>query len=325
MKSLLLVAMGLLLISSVASAELILDNDVSFGFRPNLEACVAPITISQAATHPVTLSTTGGVFTCGNVLYSYVTEGYELRKFSPYWDNGITDPIMIKSIAWGIRRYVATDSVLPAGTVILPYNDLDGPLLVDVILYKINADSTFIFANMQQFSTQQVEIPKQVPPALLYDHPMVTEILPQADCYDPYVDPIIWDLVVAIHNPETYSMINPVRFACAAMANAETAESYTAWPNGCPAQFEPTTPTQLGSPGASKFALEVCAEPCAPPPPQGACCVIATGVCTMTTALNCPTGLNTWHSEWTVCLPNPCTQPSPTEAKSWGQVKSLFR
>jgi hypothetical protein len=318
MKSLLLVALGLLLISSVASAELILDTDES-STRAQLDACVAPILITQSASQPTTLSTTGGVFTCGNVLYSYVTEGYELRKFSPYWDNGIVDPISIKSIEWGVRRYVATDSILPAGTVILPYNDADGPLMVDVIVYKINANDAFLFANLVQITTQQVEIPKMVPPALLYDKVMHTDII--ANCnYDPQIDPDVWDLVVAIHNPATYNMINPVRFACAAMANAETAESYTAWPGGCPASFEPSTPTELGSPGASKFALNVCAELCAPVV-NGACCNLLTGACTVTPAADCTF---TWTTG-VECSVQLCPIPVPAENKSWGQVKSLYR
>lgn len=321
MKSLLLVAMGLLLISSVASAELILDNDVSFGPRTDLDACTAPILISQSATQPVTLSTTGGVFTCGNTLYSYVIEGYELRKFSPYWDLGIMDPISIKSVAWGVRRYVATDSVLPAGTVILPYNPADGPLIVDVMLYKIDADLPFTFDNMELFHSQPVEVPYQVPPDLVYNLPMNT-IITENCAYDPSIDPKIYDLVVAIHNPATWAMINPVRFAACAMANAETAESYTAWPDSCGMpDGNPYTPTDLGAPGASKFALEVCAELCTPPAVTGACCNLMTGACTITPAVDCT---YTWTSG-AVCNVQICPMPVPTEVKSWGQVKSLYR
>ena len=328
MKSLLLVVLGLLLICSVASAELISDNDLSApSTRAQLADCpTSALSISQSATLPILLSTTGGVFTCGNVLYSYIIEGYELRRFSLYWDNNITDPFSIQSVKWGIRRYVATDSVAPAGTVILPYNPADGDYIVDVQLYSINADSLLTFANMgAPFASVPVIVPKMDPPALLYDHPMTTDF--GENCvYDPYIDPAIYDLVVGVHNLETYTMINPVRFACAAMSNAETAESYTGWPAGCGTggNPEPQTPTQLGSPGASKFALLVCGALCTPPAATGACCVAATGVCTITTAAGCALP-GIYLGDNVPCNDVTCHTPVPTEHKSWGQVKSLYR
>jgi hypothetical protein len=329
MKSLLLVVLGLLLATTVASAELIQDNDLSSpSVRVDLGVCPSPmVTISQSATQPTTLSTTGGVFTCGNTLYSYIIEGYELRRFSLYWDNNITDPFSIHQVEWGVRRYVATDSVAPAGTVILPYNPLDPAMVVDVQLYSINADSILTFANMgAPFASVPYTVPQMVPPALLCNCTQST-VFGDNCVYDPYVDPTIYDLVVAVHNPETYTMINPVRFACAAMGNAETAESYTAWPAGCGGpgiDAEPTTPTQLGSPGASKFALSVCGTLCTPPALTGACCVAATGACTITTMADC-LAPGAYLGDNVPCNAQTCIVPVPTEHKSWGQVKSLYR
>jgi hypothetical protein len=328
MKSLLLVVLGLLLATTVASAELILDNDLSApGTRVDLGTCPSPmVTISQSATQPTTLSTTGGVFTCGNVLYSYIIEGYQMRRFSLYWDNNISDPFSIHQVEWGVRRYVATDSVLPAGTVILPYNPADGPFVVDVQLYAINSDSTLTWANMgAPFASVPYTVPQMVPPALLCDCTQST-VFGENCAYDPYVDPTIYDLVVAVHNPETYTMINPVRFACAAMGNAETAESYTGWPAGCGTGgvTEPQTPTQLGSPGASKFAVSVCGTLCQPPAATGACCVLATGACTITTAADC-LAPGSYLGDNVLCNVQTCPIPVPTEKKSWGQVKSLYR
>lgn len=60
------------------------------------------------------------------------------------------------------------------------------------------------------------------------------------------------------------------------------------------------------------------------PPPTGACCDPATGGCTVTTQEGCQPP-NIWQGPDTNCDPNPCEPPTPTEQKSWGSIKHIFR
>jgi len=79
-----------------------------------------------------------------------------------------------------------------------------------------------------------------------------------------------------------------------------------------------------GYPAEVNYVLNVCGLDCVPPPPPGACCNAA-GLCIMmdTPAL-CQFVGGTWMGEGVPCDPNPCGN-TPTETKSWGAVKNLYR
>ncbi len=59
-------------------------------------------------------------------------------------------------------------------------------------------------------------------------------------------------------------------------------------------------------------------NPC-PPPPLGACCIGPD--CTITTQVDCQ---GTWQGPDTTCDPNPCGG-TPTETKTWGQIKNSYK
>jgi len=64
-------------------------------------------------------------------------------------------------------------------------------------------------------------------------------------------------------------------------------------------------------------------NPCPPPPVYGACCV--NYVCNVVTPQQCTNAGGTYYGDGTVCLPETCPPPTPTESKSWGQIKNNYR
>jgi len=71
------------------------------------------------------------------------------------------------------------------------------------------------------------------------------------------------------------------------------------------------------------YVLNVCGLNCVPPPPPGACC--RNGLCIVLDLPDLCTFMGgTWMGEGTVCDPNPCGG-TPTQTKSWGAVKNLYR
>jgi hypothetical protein len=76
-------------------------------------------------------------------------------------------------------------------------------------------------------------------------------------------------------------------------------------------------------------STSVCGTLCTPPLPTGACCDVAVGMpaCQILTAVACE-ALGTawvWRGVDVPCDLQSCPVPVPTEHKSWGQVKSLYR
>jgi hypothetical protein len=63
-------------------------------------------------------------------------------------------------------------------------------------------------------------------------------------------------------------------------------------------------------------------DPCGPAV-AGACC-LADGTCLVLTPSECAAQQGSYQGT-TTCEPNPCPPPTPTERKSWGQVKVRFR
>jgi hypothetical protein len=55
----------------------------------------------------------------------------------------------------------------------------------------------------------------------------------------------------------------------------------------------------------------------------GACCV--NYVCSIATPLDCAAAAGTYYGDNSVCVPTPCPPPTPTENKSWGQIKNNYR
>jgi hypothetical protein len=315
MKSLLLVVLGLLLIGSVASANEITCDPATVGTPVNVNIDRMAITQNLQST------LNSGCYSCGNVIYSYVTEEWAMRRFSIYWDNNIQDPFQVSSVQWGIRRFAATDST--TGDT-LSWNPLDPPYVVQVELYKLSGDSLL---TMGALGTPYATAPFTVTPEM---HPRgasvgtAVETFFGPNCEAFYVDPAIYDLVVAIHSPETYTMNTCYRFALSASnyLPGETAPSYFVFPD-C-GVTEPSTPTELGAtPPSSMLWMVVNGDLCTPPPTTGACCVVATGACTITTAVGC-LAPGIYLGDNIPCNTQTCGS-TPVERKSWGQVKSLYR
>jgi hypothetical protein len=71
----------------------------------------------------------------------------------------------------------------------------------------------------------------------------------------------------------------------------------------------------------SNYVLDICGIK-APPPPPGACCKGA--LCIVTTPEVCTFSGGIFKGSGVLCEPTPC-DPTPTEHKSWGALKNLYR
>jgi len=323
MKSLLLVGLGLLLIGSVANAGEIVTDDAT-GTPGILTLDHSSRTALTQNTNPTALTTS--MYACGNAKYSYVTEGWSLRRMSLAWEFGIVDPFEVQNVQWGLRRYACYDSILPYGTVQIPCNPLNDPFVVDVNLYSIpDTALTLTFAGMgAPFASVPVTITEAMNPITPVTGTPITTVFPPGACIDPEIDGINYDLVVAFHNRSTELDLFPsARYFTSANALGETAPSYVAFVDcGAP---EPITPFALGGATTQHLVLVVNGDLCAPPPPvTGACCNLLTGDCTITEQVPCVAPF-TWLGADIPCNVQTCPIPVPTQSKSWGQVKSLYR
>ena len=248
--------------------------------------------LTQNLGNPIVLSTYG--YACGSIPWDFVTEGWAMRRFSPYSEAGLDGPLSISSVEWGVRRCVAVD---PA---------VNMALHVKVLLYSIPSGADMLFANFTPIDSAEVLVTtadNPIPPAL-----GVWKNTPFAATFNPTGGTV--DLVVAIHWPSTMPMepdtLGDGRFQVSADNVGQTAEPYYAFADcGYP---EPTTPTQLaGQPSASQLVLIVNGEQ------QGSCCT-ADGDCTVTTSAACA---ETW-SVGLACTPNPCPQPTGACCNAFG-------
>jgi hypothetical protein len=67
---------------------------------------------------------------------------------------------------------------------------------------------------------------------------------------------------------------------------------------------------------------------CDPNPCPAVCCYESPFMyqeCGIMLEAACAAASGHWHPEWVTCDPNPCEIYSPTESKSWGQIKSMYR
>ena len=74
----------------------------------------------------------------------------------------------------------------------------------------------------------------------------------------------------------------------------------------------------------NRWMIWSCVTPCGPPPATGACCIGEQGYCAVLTADECSAQNGRYAGDGTTCEPNPC-EPTPTEAMTWGHVKSMYR
>lgn len=295
MKSLLLVVMSLLLIGSVANAA-----EISFDTASGPGTPIAPSSRDDfALTQNTSTLLTAGMYSCGNVTLGYTTDGWTLRRFSLAYEFDILDSFCVTSVDWGVRRYCALLDSVP-----------QGPYFVDVELYSIPETDPFLFANMTLIESVPVEI------AYLPNNP----IAPVAynTLFNATVNPVGYDLVIAIHAPEGYSTTPATRFATAGNSLGETLPGYFAFA-GCGFP-DPITPGELGS-STAMSVIVVNGHLCVVDP-TGACCNTATGACEITTQTACA---YSWLGADIPCNVQTCPVPVPAESKSWGKVKSLYR
>jgi hypothetical protein len=238
------------------------------------------------------LSTAG--YACGSVPRDFVTEGWAMRRFSPFSEAGLDGPLNISSVEWGVSQCIAVN---PAVNMALP---------VKVLLYSIPSGADMLFANFTPIDSAEVLVTtadNPIPPALgVWKH------TPFAATFNPTGGTV--DLVVAIHWPATIPMepdtLGDGRFQVSADNVGQTAEPYYAFAD-C-GHSEPTTPAQLvGQPSAGQLVLIVNGEQ------QGSCCA-ANGDCTVTTSAACA---GTW-SVGLACTPNPCPQPTGACCNTFG-------
>lgn len=298
MKSLLLVVMGLLLISSVASA-----SEISF------EPATGPGTVSipmdrddYALTQNASLSLVAGIFTCGNVALGYTTDGWALRRFSLVYEFGIESTFCVSSIDWGIRRFVSLLDSIPNDTP------------VAVRLYSIVETDPLLFANMVPLDSVVVTVTSAMNPIPPATGTAMNTVFPNT----PF-DPLGYDLVMAIHYPAGWDETPTFRFSPSGNSLGETLPGYIAFAD-C-AYPEPVTPGELGN-TTPMVIFVVNGHLCTPPPVTGACCVDF--VCSIVSAADCAAAGGTYYGDDSLCVPSPCP-PVPVENKSWGKVKSLYR
>jgi hypothetical protein len=305
MKSLLLVLLGCVAISFGAqAAELDNGGPVTPGNPTHVHWDGRyPYSITQNV-DPTVLNSGG--FSCGNVTYNYTTEAYSLRRYY-FADEGIATPFTVQSVDWGVRRYYALG------------DSLEGPFAVDVQVYTIPVGAELLFANMTLVGTASQPITVQwgssSDPNPAVGYPMSTAVNAVIN------DTVGQDMVVAIHAPDSRLTLPWERFACSASNLGEFYESYYAFAD-C-GYAEPTTPTDLGSPGAAMLAQLINGD-VYEPPTTGACCY-GTGACAVLSDADCAASQGVWQGAGTGCDPNPCPPPVPTETTSWGQVKALYR
>jgi hypothetical protein len=298
MKSLLLVVMGLLLISSVASAS-------EISFEPATGPGTVALTMDRddyALTQNLSLQLVAGIFTCGNVTLGYTTDGWALRRMSLVYEFGIESPFCVSSVDWGIRRFVSLLDSIP------------GDIQVAVRLFTINETDPLLFANMVPLDSVMVPVTHlDNPVAPLTGTPKHT-IFP-----DTQFDPTGVDLVVAVHYPEGYSSTPAFRFSPSGNSLGETLPGYVAFADcGYP---DPVTPGDLGN-TTPMVVFVVNGHTCPLPPVIGACCNHYRGGCTLTTYEDCR---DDWLGPGVPCTPAWCVWWVPTEPKSWGAIKNLYR
>lgn len=295
MKSLLLVLLGCMLISVGAqAAEVVLGEDIGTPGLLQVDNRY-PYSFTQNA-DPSVLD--AGTYTCGNVTYGYITDTWCMRRFY-FADEGIASPFTVQSIDWGVRRFVALLDSIP------------GPYSVQLKIYTIPVGAELLFANLTEVTSVDVPITtadNPVPPAI--GVPKNTPITAQIN------DTANNDLVVAWFCPNTVDMTPSIRFATSASNLGETYESYYAFAD---CNFpEPVTPTTLGGPGQSQLVVVVNGDVNEQVPE--ACCFGET--CQLLLEADCLAQGGAFYGG--ACDPNPCP-PVPTENKSWGQVKEMYR
>lgn len=297
MKSLLVLALSLLLLGSVSyAAEIVSDNGDGSSWTVTWDHGRYPVSITQ--NNDPSILDAGG-YSCGNTLYNYNTDQWALRRFQVAEDNAIFDPITVQSIDWGVRRFVTLLDSIPCD-----YN-------VTVYVGTIAIGEPLLFANITW--VDQV----LVPIAVTNVNVPYTTVMNNA-----VVDPSLYDIVVAFFAPSSEFIPGcpNTRFACSASnAPGDTRYCYYAFADcGFP---EPVTPPELNpnSPEVAKLVVILNGEVGTPPEP-GACCIGE--VCSVILEPDCLAQGGVWYGG--PCTPGLCP-PIPVESTSWGRVKDLYR
>ena len=305
MKSLLLVVMGLLLISSVASAAECITDDATFS---NSGVALKGVNDTYAFTQNNSTLLNAGTGYCGNVILNYNVEQWNLRRFSPVYEWGLdpATPLVISGVDWGVRRYLALGDSVPQ------------PYTVDVSIYTIPETDSLLDANMTLIETVPFN------PPVIGDN--IANQLPVHTVFNATIIPNGVDVIVSIHYPAGYVNAPATRFAPSGNSsgshNGGTVNNFYRYEDlACASDgvhyVENLTQT-------TQLVIVVDAHAGVLPDPTGACCVVATGACTITTAVDCLAPA-VWRGADIPCNVQTCPIPVPTETKSWGQVKSLYR
>jgi hypothetical protein len=90
------------------------------------------------------------------------------------------------------------------------------------------------------------------------------------------------------------------------------------FPDGSCQDLDPADCAAQG--GSAQGQGSACAGTACPQPRTGACCIGED--CTITTAAGCA---GEYQGDDTVCVPNPCIEPTPVIESTWGGVKNIYR
>lgn len=130
MKHLLLVLLGLVLVGTASAAEFFtVDHATYQASMPDIRAAVSfTQNVNTTLIEPVQVA-------CG-VAGTYTTQNWYLRRFFLAADHGITTPLCVTSVNFGVEQLDMADGSTPP-----PYG-------LTVELYAIDSPDAFTFANM---------------------------------------------------------------------------------------------------------------------------------------------------------------------------------
>lgn len=140
MKPLLMLMLGLFMVGTAGAAELLtVDGPTYNGTMPGGRP---PVTFTQNVNttliEPVQVA-------CG-VAGTYTTQNWYLRRFYLAVDHGITDPLTVQSVNFGVEQLAMADGGNPPA-----YS-------TDIVLFSIPFGANFVFANMTEIARVSVPL-----------------------------------------------------------------------------------------------------------------------------------------------------------------------
>jgi len=217
MRNCLLLGLGLLLMGTVASAY-----DFTTADGPTYQGTWdsrSPVTITQN----LDITTIEAVQVACGVSGVSTTQNWYLRRFFLYGDHGITDPLDIQSVDFGVQQLQMSDASPPP-----PYD-------IELKLFEIGNGLDFLFGNMNMVASETVTI-NESDIGTIINVPITWTV----------VFPEVTDLVVAIDAPDGAAIGAGLQFRPGANTAGALQDAYIAAAD-C-GITEPTGVTAIGFP-----------------------------------------------------------------------------